>query len=179
MKLSVTAPLLLSLWSVAALADESCQLRMTPGSLDFGSATRTQLLSRSAPSGTDARFGVRTVHLRIHCQIPRTFRWTFVAPMADARRYQWGAGTLQIRITAARLDGATVQLRRDTDLSAEADLLRPGDHLLAWRDGAIVPGEQLEVELEIEAWANDAASRVRDLTRFEGHGTFRFDLSQR
>lgn len=161
---------LASLASTSVMASEACQMTLSPSAVDYGVSTRAELLTR--PLGNDGSFGVRTVHLRIQCPAARVIRWNFAAPSSDALHYRWAPGRLQIRIVAARLDGAPVQWQRD---DGEAGLLQPGDRITAWRAGSIAAGRHLEVELEIEARVSDASSRVADLQRFEGFGTFQLE----
>ncbi|WP_247267204.1 MULTISPECIES: hypothetical protein [Pseudomonas] len=161
---------LASLASTSVMASEACQMTLSPSTVDYGVSTRAELLAR--PLGNDGSFGVRTVHLRIQCPAARAIRWNFAAPSSDALHYRWTPGRLQIRIVAARLDGAPVQWQRD---DGEAGLLQPGDRITAWRAGSIAAGRHLEVELEIEARVSDASSRVADLQRFEGFGTFQLE----
>ena len=148
-------------------------MTLSPSAMDYGVTTRAELLAR--PSGNDGSFGVRTVHLRIQCPAARAIRWSFAAPSSDALHYRWAPGRLQIRIVAARLDGAPVQWRRHESDVGAAGLLQPGDRITAWRAGSIAAGRHLEVELEIEARVSDASSRVADLQRFEGYGTFQLE----
>jgi len=164
---------LASLASTSVMASEACQMTLSPSAVDYGVSTRAELLAR--PSGDDGSFGVRTVHLRIQCPAARAISWSFAAPSSDALHYRWAPGRLQIRIVAARLDGAPVQWRRDVGEAGAAGLLQPGDRITAWRAGSIAAGRHLEVELEIEARVSDASSRVADLQRFEGHGTFQLE----
>lgn len=175
MKVLLAAALLPWLSSSPVLAADECRLELSPARLDFGSANRVELLSHPAASGLGGSFGVRTFHLRIQCVVPGSMTWGFIAPMADAQRYRWTAGTFQIRVMTARLDGAPVQLRRTGDDPADADVLRPADRMIPWRDGVVASGRHLEVELQIEAGVDDGASRVRDLTRHELHGTLVLD----
>ncbi|UVK88306.1 hypothetical protein LOY52_26300 [Pseudomonas sp. B21-051] len=164
---------LASLASTSVMASEACQMTLSPSAVDYGVTTRAELLAR--PSGNDGSFGVRTVHLRIQCPAARAIRWSFAAPSSDALHYRWAPGRLQIRIVAARLDGAPVQWRRDESDAGAAGLLQPGDRITAWRAGSIAAGRHLAVELEIEARVSDASSRVADLQRFEGQGTFQLE----
>lgn len=161
---------LASLASTSVMASEACRMTLSPSTVDYGVSTRAELLAR--PSGNDGSFGVRTVQLRIQCPAARAIRWSFAAPSSDALHYRWAPGRLQIRIAAARLDGAPVQWQRD---EGEAGLLQPGDRITAWRSGSLAAGRHLEVELEIEARVSDASSRVADLQRFEGLGTFQLE----
>jgi len=175
MNVLVTVVLLVCLFSPFSLASDQCRLGLSPVGVDFGSLTRAELFERSGSFGEGGSFGGRTLHLRIQCAVPRAMTWGFVATMADAQRYRWSAGTFQIRIIAARLDGMAVRLRRAGDDAVEADLLRPGERLVTWRSGAVVQGGHLEVELRIEAHVDETMSRVRDLTRHEAQGTFLLD----
>ncbi|CAI8755601.1 MULTISPECIES: hypothetical protein [Pseudomonas] len=175
MKLRVVAALLICLLSSFAWGADECRLALSPAGVDFGSVNRAELLARSVSGGADASLGVRSLHLRIQCAVPRAMTWGFAAPVADPQRYRWTAGTLQIRMVAARLDGVAVQMKRTGDEVVEANLLRPGDRVVTWRSGAVASGSHLEVDLQIEARVDEASSRVRDLTRHEAYGTFQLD----
>ncbi|WP_213937849.1 hypothetical protein [Pseudomonas sp. dw_612] len=168
MKCVVFAAALTCLASFSAAARDDCTLSLSPGQVAFGSLTRGVLEGGSS-------FGVRTVQLRIQCPAPQPMRWQFIAPAADSLRYRWGAGTLQLRIVSARLDGAAVQWAAESGEPLQEDVLRPGERVVAWRTGAIASGAHLEVELEVDARVSAGASRVNDLTRFEGGGRFQLD----
>lgn len=157
----------------SAWANGACEVDLSPATVDFGATTRAELLRFAGAQG--AGFGPRNVHLRIQCPQVRPIKWSFVAPAADARGYRWEAGTLEVRIVAARLDGVAVQWRLESGQPVEADLLAPGARIVPWSGAAIAQGRYLQVELEIDAHVADASSRVADLRRFEGHGTFQID----
>ncbi|MCU0070963.1 hypothetical protein N8H71_05160 [Pseudomonas koreensis] len=152
-----------------------CQSSLSPASVNLGSATRADLLQRTALDGQGPGFGLRSVHLRVHCPDVRLMRWAFVAPPADPQRFRWAAGTLQLRIVAVRLDGAAVPWRLDSGQPVEGDFLRPGIYVVPWRADAGIQGSLLEVVLELDARVDDASSRPVDLERFEGQGTFTVD----
>lgn len=175
MKCVVFLATLTCLASFSAVASEDCVMNLSPGQVAFGASTRGALLAQASPGNRASSFGRRTVLLRIQCPAPRPIRWRFIAPAADPQSYRWGAGTLQLRVVSARLDGATVHWAADKGEPLAADLLRPGERWVPWRAGAIASGAHLEVELEVEARVSDAASRVNDLTRFEGGGRFQLD----
>ncbi|MFJ2284157.1 hypothetical protein ACIOUG_23945 [Pseudomonas sp. NPDC087803] len=160
--------------SASAMVNATCQMTLAPGRVDYGVATRAQLLVRPS-TGEDGSFGVRRVHLRIECPDVRPISWSFAAPSSDALHYRWAPGRLQIRMVAARLDGVPVQWQREAGRAGTADLLQPGDRIVNWRAGSIATGRHLDVELEIEARVSDASSRVADLQRFEGYGTFQLE----
>ncbi|WP_338800327.1 hypothetical protein V9L13_19825 [Pseudomonas sp. RSB 5.4] len=162
------------LLSASAMASASCQMTLSPGAVDYGVSTRAQLLARPS-SGDDGSFGVRRVHLRIQCPDVRSISWSFAAPSSDALHFRWPPGRLQVRIVTVRLDGAPVQWQREGERAGAADLLQPGDRIVSWRAGSIATGRHLDVELDIEARVSDASSRVADLRRFDGHGTFRLE----
>jgi hypothetical protein len=159
----------------SAAARDDCVLNLSPGQVAFGASTRGALLAQAPEGDRVPSFGRRTVQLRIQCPAPQPIRWRFIAPAADPQRYRWGDGTLQLRIVSARLDGTVVQWVTDNGEPLTADLLRPGERRVPWRAGAMASGVHLEVELEVEARVSDAASRVSDLTRFEGGGRFQLD----
>ncbi|MBH3405830.1 hypothetical protein I5P86_12280 [Pseudomonas glycinae] len=154
---------------------DTCQSSLSPASVNLGSATRADLLQRTALDGRGPGFGLRSVHLRVHCPDVRLMRWAFVAPPADPQRFRWAAGTLQLRIVAARVDGAAVHWRLDSGQPVEGDFLRPGIHVVPWRADAGIQGSLLEVELELDARVDDASSRPVDPMRFEGQGAFMVD----
>lgn len=98
------------------------------------------------------------------------------APVADAQHYRFGAGTLQVRILSARLDGVIVQwLREGEEGAPNPQVLRPGDRIVPWRNGAAALGRQLDMDLELEARVSREVTRVRDSTRFESQGNFSVD----
>lgn len=175
MNFFIFAVTLLCLSSFSAEARDECVLGLNPGHVAYGSSTRAALLAQRGPGEADASFGVRSVQLRIQCPTARPITWQFIADAADSLRYRWGAGTMQMSIVAARLDGVGVQWALASGEPVGATLLRPGDRFVPWRAGAIALGTHLEVELEIEALVSDSASRVSDLTRFEGRGSFQLN----
>lgn len=175
MKFLVIASALLCVVFQPASGADACQSSLSPASVNLGTATRTDLLQRMALDGRGPGFGLRSVHLRVQCPDVRLMRWAFVADPADPQRFRWAAGTLQLRIVAARLDGVAVHWRLDSGQLVEGDLLRPGIHVVPWRADIAVRGSVLEVELELDARVNDASSRPVDPMRFEGQGAFTVD----
>ncbi|MBN6772064.1 hypothetical protein JRG42_01635 [Pseudomonas granadensis] len=173
MKPPIIAVLAACLACASAWANDACEVDLSPATLDYGAITRSELL-RSA-SGPSEGFGRRNVHLRVHCPQARPIKWSFVAPAADSRRYRWEAGTLQVRIVAARLDGVAVQWRLENGQPLEANLLSPGARVVPLSGAAVAQGRYLQVEFEIDAQVEDASSRVADLRRFEGNGAFQID----
>ncbi|UQS13342.1 hypothetical protein [Pseudomonas sp. HS6] len=159
----------------SAWGADACQSSLSPASVNLGTATRTELLQRTSFDGRGPGFGLRSVLLRVQCPDVRLMRWAFVAPPADPQRFRWVAGTLQLRIVAARLDGSAVRWRLDSGQPVEGDLLRPGIHVVPWRADAGARGSLLEVELELDARVDDALSRPVDPVRFEGQGAFTVD----
>lgn len=175
MRFLPSAAVLLCLVCEPAWGTDACQLSLSPASVNYGVATRVELVQRVAGDDKGAGFGLRSVHLRVQCPDVRLIRWAFVAPQADAQRYRWAAGTLQLRVVAARLDGTAVQWRLDGGQPLDGGLLRPGAYLVAWQAGGAAFGSVLEVEVELDARVDDASSRPANLLRFEGHGSFQVD----
>lgn len=175
MKFLLVWIVLLCLIFEPASGAEACQSSVSPASVNLGSATRADLLQRTALDGREPGFGLRSVHLRVLCPEVRLMRWAFVAPPADPQRFRWAAGTLQLRIVAARIDGAAVHWRLDSGQPVEGDFLRPGIHVVPWQADAGARGSLLEVELELDARVDDASSRPVDSVRFEGQGAFMVD----
>ncbi|WP_192562838.1 hypothetical protein [Pseudomonas gozinkensis] len=175
MKIPVIAAALSCLAFQPVSGADACQSSLSPASVNFGAATRADLLQRMALDGRGPGFDLRSVYLRVQCPDVRLMRWAFVAPLADPQRFRWAAGTLQLRIVAVRLDGVAVHWRLDSGQSVEGDLLRPGIHVVPWRADAGARGSLLEVEMELDARVDDASSRPVDPERFEGQGAFRVD----
>ncbi|MCF4995593.1 hypothetical protein GIW70_02565 [Pseudomonas syringae] len=175
MKPTVIAGALACLTSLTVVAEDACQMSLLSAQIDYGAATRAELQARSMAENRNASFGVRSVQLRIQCAVAQAMPLRFIAPMADATGYRWSAGSLQVRVVAARLDGARVQWRFDASEAVEGNWLRPGDRMVPWLSGAPAIGRHLDVELEVSASVNESSSRVADLTRYEGHGTFQLD----
>ncbi|UDI92800.1 MULTISPECIES: hypothetical protein [unclassified Pseudomonas] len=175
MKFLLFLVVLLCLVVEPASGAETCQSSLSPASINLGSATRADLLQRTALDGRGPGFGLRSVHLRVQCPDVRLMRWAFVAPPADPQRFRWAAGTLQLRIVAVRLDGVAVHWRLDSGQSVEGDVLRPGIRVVPWRADTGARGSLLEVEMELDARVDDASSRPVEPVRFEGQGAFTVD----
>lgn len=159
----------------AAHAAQSCTLRLSSALLDFGSTHRAVLLERSSDS-TTASFGTRRTQLKVQCDAPQPMKLRLDASVADAQHYRFGTGTLQVRILAAWLDGVVVEWSREGEEGGlNPQMLRPGDRIMPWRNGAVALGRQLDLELEVEARVGREATRVRDSTRFESQGNFSVD----
>lgn len=167
--------LMLGLLSAAqvAQADPACAVRLGQSTIDFGAASRGALLERPV-GGDELSFGSRRVQVNVQCEQVAPLRLEFVAPVADAERYRFGAGTLQLRVVAVRVDGKPVQWGHEGHSGLIAsDRLRPGEGLVPLHAGDRLSGQRMEVEFELEARIRSAATRVSDQTRLESHASFR------
>ncbi|MDI2141269.1 MULTISPECIES: hypothetical protein [unclassified Pseudomonas] len=154
-----------------AQANSGCAVRLGPSAIDFGAATRGQLLAQSAP-GDALSLGLRRVQVNVQCERLGPLRLELIGPAADAAQYRFGPGTLKVRVVAVRVDGKPAQWLSEGD-GPDAHLLRPGVRLIPALAGVGIEGLNMEVELELDARIPSAASRVSDLTRLETELGFR------
>ncbi|MBC3205928.1 hypothetical protein HU755_03960 [Pseudomonas sp. SWRI111] len=155
-----------------APAHAECTVRLGPAAIDFGSTTRGQLLAQSVHSDP-LSFGLRRAQAHVQCERSRLMRLELVGAAADAGHYRFGAGTLQVRVLAVRLDGKAVQwLSEGQGEEPDARVWRPGVRLVPAIADAGVEGQRMEIELEFEAGVASADTRVSDLTRFDSELKF-------
>jgi hypothetical protein len=156
-----------------AFAHSGCTVRLGQPGIDFGTTTRGQLL-QSPLAGDALSFGQRRVQVHVQCEQVVPLGLEFVAPVADADSFRFGAGTLTARVIGVRVDGRAVQwLNEGRGGASVSNVLRPGDFVVPAVSGATLEGRQMTVEVELEAQVKSAATRVSDVTRFESHGEFR------
>ncbi|CAI8813479.1 MULTISPECIES: hypothetical protein [Pseudomonas] len=158
---------LLSVCTIPAMAAQRCTLTLAPSLIDFGSTTRGELLGRS-PAGGPLILGKRQTRLQVQCAAPQPMRLWLDGATVDMRHFPFGDGVLQVSILSARLDGVAMAWRREGEESpVDTGLLRPGERIMPWRNGAAALGTHWDLELELDARINPEATRVRDVKTLE------------
>ena len=153
--------------AIPAMAVERCTLTLAPSLIDFGSATRGELLGRS-PAGELLNLGKRHTRLQVQCDAPTPMRIWLDGARVDMQHFPFGDGVLQVSVLSARLDGAAMAWRREGEESpVDSGLLRPGERIMPWHNGAAALGTRWDLELELDARINEEATRVRDIKTLE------------
>lgn len=149
-----------------------CQVQVSPGRVDYGSTTRSSLLEQVGQ--TEARLANRTVALSVQCPSLSRVSVAFIAPALDNERFLYGAGSLQLRVLSAHVDGATRMLAvagTAAEAMPEAPL-RPGEALVPRLGAAAAVGTSFYFEIELQPRIPAEATRVAELTRLETTGKF-------
>ncbi|AKA84636.1 DUF1120 domain-containing protein [Pseudomonas synxantha] len=177
----------ISLWLLLGLAGnvlaaDECQLTLSESLLDFG------LMSRIAQndSAPQRLLGERRLSLTFNCPQPQDLSLFYRALAADAQQLQFTEhGHYQIEASNGVVDGKAVELgllaaRGQPPLSnASVQEWHAGHGIAPTLQGSVVTGSTLSLQLTLRAWADNAATRVRDATTWEVSGTFYSPLQGR
>ncbi|MBD8192330.1 DUF1120 domain-containing protein [Pseudomonas fluorescens] len=165
--------LLISVAGTALAADE-CQLNVSEPLVDFG------LMSRLAQddSAAERLLGERRLSLSFTCPKADDMSLFYRALAANAQRLQLTEhGSYAVEAGHAVLDGHRVELGllpapgQPPLTSATALDWLPAHGIAPVQRGAVVTGQNLSVQLTLRAWADPAATQVRDATTWEATGT--------
>ena len=168
----------LSLWLLIGIAGtahglEECQLNLSEPSVDFG------LMSRLAQndSAPERLLGERRLSLTFSCPQADDLSLFYRALAASAERLQFTEhGSYQIEVSHGVLDGQAVELGLIAAMgqppvsSASTLTWRTGHGIAPIEHGAVRMGKTLSLQLTLRAWADPAATRVRDATTWEVPG---------
>ncbi len=168
-----------SMWLLVGLigtvqAQDECQLNISESQVDFG------LMSRLAQhDGAPERLlGERRLSLTFTCPQSDDLSLFYRALAAGAERLQFTEhGRYEIEASHAVLDGQAVELGLvpalgQPPVSSGTQLKwRAGHGIAPIEQGAVRTGKKLSLQLTLRAWADSAATQVRDATTWEVSGT--------
>ncbi len=158
-----------------AMANDDCQLNISEAVLDLG------LMSRLAQNDSDPQrlLGERRLNLNLTCPQPADMSVFYRALAANAHRLQFTEhGTYALQISDGVLDGQAVELGllpaagQPPAVVGTALNWRPGHGVAPVQGASVVQGKHFAVQLSLSAWADIAATRVREATTWEAVGTF-------
>ena len=171
-------PVLLSLsllLGANAWGADECQLNLSESVLDFGLMNRAVALVPAA----ERLLGERRLSLTLNCPNSTDMSLFYRAMAAGAERFTFTErGSYSLRVSDAVLDGQAVELgllagSGQPAVSTGASLRwRPEHGIVPMRAGVPVSGRSLSLQLEANAWASEAASRVNDAVTWETTGVF-------
>jgi hypothetical protein len=158
----------------SALAQDECQLNVSEALLDFGQMNRAAQRD-SAPLRL---LGERHLSLTFTCPHPTDPSLFYRALTASAERWQFTElGSYTLHASDAVLDGQAVALgllsASGQPAVATGNSLdwRPGHGIAPVQNGTLLTGKHFSLQLSVNAWADSAATRVRDATTWEVSGT--------
>ena len=146
-----------------ANAQAPCSMQLSHPALDFGAYS-------ADPWRAPLTFGPRRVQLQVQCAEPQSLRLHFDAPSVDGQRYRFGAGSLQVQVLSAQVDGQASRWSSGPDGADTLPSWRPGQPLQL-----VLPGRHLHLELEIEPTLDGHAAKVRDISLLRASGRFRLE----
>jgi len=175
----ITSLRALSLWLLmgvvsAAHAMDECQLNVSDPLVDFG------LMSRIAQddSALERPLGERRLSLTFSCPDAEDMSLFYRALAANPQRLQFTEhGSYILQASSGVLDGRSVELgllpARGQPPSSSGAVLdwRPGHGIAPLQHGAVLLGKHFSLQLTLRAWADTAATHVRDATTWEVAGT--------
>ncbi|OXS22175.1 DUF1120 domain-containing protein [Pseudomonas rhodesiae] len=179
----LTAASLLIVGATAnALANDECQLTLSESLLDLG------LMNRLAQtdSAPQRLLGERRLRLTLACPQAQDLNVFYRALAASAERLQFTEhGSYALELSDGVVDGRSVELGLMPVAGQPPAVVGPR---LTWRTGhlvapvqggAVVQGKNFSLQLSLSAWADRAATYVRDATTWEVNGTFEAQRSGR
>ncbi|AZE87742.1 DUF1120 domain-containing protein [Pseudomonas orientalis] len=164
---------LLLAFAGTAHAFEECQLNLSEPLVDFG------LMSRLAQSDSAPQrlLGERRISLTFTCPQAQDLSLFYRGTAATAQRLQFTPhGSYAIEVGNAVLDGRAVELgllpgAGQAPVSSASVLQWRPDHGIAPLDqGVPMMGKTLSLHMTLRAWADPAATQVRDATTWEVSG---------
>ncbi|MEW5711091.1 DUF1120 domain-containing protein [Pseudomonas sp. SB113] len=158
----------------AAQAQDECQLNVSDSRLDFGS------MNRAAQNDAAAQrlLGERRLSLTFNCPNPSDPSLFYRAVATSAQRLQFTEhGSYAIHASDGVLDGQAVTLGL-LPASGQPPIVtgttldwRPGHGIAPVENGTLLTGKHFTLQLSVSAWADSAATRVREATTWEVSGT--------
>ncbi|OAJ46765.1 DUF1120 domain-containing protein [Pseudomonas marginalis] len=157
-----------------ALGDE-CRLSLSQSSVDFGQFNRSV---QSTPA-TQYPVGEQHLSLTLACDHVTDMSLFYNAVSNGAERFRFAEhGEYALRLRNGVLDGQAVELgviagqgQPPGEIAAQL-AWRPTVGVVPVRAGAPVQGKTFSVQLDISAWAEEPALRVRDALVWEASGVF-------
>lgn len=161
--------------SAGAWGADECQLNLSQAELDFGLMNRATALA-PAP---ERWLGERRISLTLNCPHPSDLSLFYRGPGAGPERFRFTErGTYGLRVSDAVLDGQAVELGQiagpgQAPSTTGAQLPWPPDHgVVPMRGGVVVTGRNLSLQIDVSAWASEAATQVRDAVTWDTAGLF-------
>lgn len=155
-------------------AEDECQLSLSESLLDFGQMSRIAQ-SDSAP---ERLLGERRLSLNFICPQTADMSLFYQALAASPQRLKFTEhGSYAIQVSDGVLDGQAVELGLVPALgqppSTSGAVLnwRAGHGIAPVQGGSVLMGKSLSLQLTLSAWADIAATQVRDATTWEVSGT--------
>lgn len=173
---------LLLAFAGTAQAFEECQFNLSESLVDLG------LMSRLAQSDSAPQrlLGERRLSLTFTCPQAQDLSLFYRGTAASAQRLQFTPnGSYAIEVGNAVLDGRAVELgllpgAGQAPVSSASVLEWRPDHGIApLHQGTVLQGKTLALQLTLRAWADPAATQVRDATTWEVSGMMYHSASGR
>lgn len=165
-----------------ALALDECQLNLSEPLLDFGQ------MNRLTQNDGDAQrlLGERRVSLSLSCPQALDPSLFYTALAASAQRFRFTEqGSYEIQVSDAVLDGKSVEVGLlpglgQAPVAGAATLTwRPEHGVAPVQNGVVLRGKHFAVQLSVKAWADMAATQVRDATTWDVSGQFEARRAER
>jgi len=145
--------------------DTRCVISVGAPVIDYGSLTRWQL--EEAGNRQTLTFGKRTLMLSVVCPYSQSLRLGLRSSHAANGDVQYGSrGSLTVQVMDAQVDGHAVLLnsiRPEGVMEGGAQpsvRWRPGESLVATRNGQVIEGKTFNARVEIEPLLSESAARV-------------------
>lgn len=170
----LTAAMSIAPAGLALAAD--CRLQASNTHVDYGALYRGELLSGGRYASLP--LGKREFVLTATCGEMGPFALQFSGEPAGPHGYRFGnRGEFALRVTGATVDGQKTELARNSangtlTPAADSALLQPGTVVAPVVHGRPAAGRVFTVQVEVDTNIDEQATRVRDITMLEGHGTF-------
>ncbi|AIG02817.1 hypothetical protein HZ99_11830 [Pseudomonas fluorescens] len=158
-----------------AQAQDECQLNLSEPLLDLG------LMNRIAQSASASQhlLGERHLSLTLTCPHPQDLSVFYSARATHNQRLQFTEhGSYDLQVRDALLDGRPVELgllpafgQAPVANGAQLDW-RAGHGIAPVQGASMLHGKSLSLQLTLRAWADIAATHVRDATTWEVTGLF-------
>lgn len=154
-------------------AQDECRLDLSESHLDFG------LMNRAAgpASAPERLLGERRLSLTLNCPQPSDMSLFYRALAAGSERLRFTEdGSYRVQVHDGVLDGRAVELgllagQGQAPGVVASSLNWRADHGIApMHNGQPATGSSFSVQLEVSAWANAAATHVRDAVTWETEG---------
>lgn len=145
--------------------DPRCQMSVSSPEIDFGEMSAGQL--QELPGGRKLSPGKRTLTLSVSCPFSQPMRLMLRGERATNGEVRYGSkGSVELRMLDAQLDGQTIGLAIESDdrrrhRAGRPDVvLKPGDEVIAVRDGQPARGKNFSARIDVEPVLPERATRV-------------------
>jgi type 1 fimbria pilin len=156
-----------------AQAQDECRLDLSESRLDFG------LMNRAIPlAPTPERLlGERRLGLTLNCSQPADMSLFYRGLAAGAERLRFTEqGSYRLQVREAVLDGRAVELGLIASSGQAPGALgsslnwRAEHGIVPMQNGQPLKGRHFSVQVDVSAWAEEGAARVRDAVTWEASG---------